>query len=64
MMMSNDVIRCEVLSYLEAKEKVIELSMIQRLKYPSLPLKCNYCRERGQDFKRCGRCKSVQYCSK
>ena len=56
----------EVLSYLEVKEKVVEIIVIQRLQYPLLPIKCsrNKCRRKGVDLKRCGRCKCVAYCSK
>ncbi|XP_011407549.2 PREDICTED: ubiquitin carboxyl-terminal hydrolase 19-like [Amphimedon queenslandica] len=64
-MKDNDfIVICEVLSFHEAKEKVIELHVTQRVKFRNLPSKCCGCGDKGSGFKRCSRCKSVEYCSR
>ena len=62
----------EVLSERVAHEKVVELHVIQRVKFPLFPTKCARCGRTGEDLmrregkkiQRCGKCKAVGYCSR
>ena len=62
----------EVLSERSAREKVVELHVIQRLQFPPFPSKCATCSRSGEDLmnkegkkiQRCSKCKAVGYCSR
>lgn len=63
----NDIIIvAEVISPMEAKDKVVELNVIQRVQLPIFPKKCTNCgkvTEEGTKLLRCSKCKSVGYCN-
>ena len=62
----------EVLSERSAREKVVELHVIQRVQVPPFPSKCAMCSRSGEDLMskegkkilRCSKCKAVGYCSR
>jgi ubiquitin carboxyl-terminal hydrolase 19 len=60
------IVICEIITFHEAKEQVVEINVIQRLMISPLSARCS-CKEcglKGIDLKRCTRCKSVAYCSR
>ncbi|KAI6654147.1 dnaJ-like protein subfamily C member 5-like isoform X1 [Oopsacas minuta] len=63
----NDVIVVhEVLSEFEAKDKVVEVAVLQRMRAPKMPVQCSQCQrsESIVELKRCTNCMSVAYCGR
>lgn len=57
----------EVLSRKEAKGKVVEFNVIQRVQLPPFPTKCSHCgqvAQQGSRLLRCSKCKAVGYCNR
>ncbi|KAL5474915.1 hypothetical protein EMCRGX_G026942 [Ephydatia muelleri] len=63
----NDIIIvAEVISPKEAKGRVVELNVIQRVQLPIFPKKCTNCgkvAEEGTKLLRCSKCKTIGYCN-